>query len=113
MSASSESSVSAASLGAEAEPEGLTISIGDHLLEPDRPDQQIAIVVAGGLPVQGVELNLQVADGGPELGGLQDGPAIQDIDILNGTIFSSNNLGMTDDDGAHPDGYPQIEWPVP
>jgi hypothetical protein len=95
---------------AEGESEALMISIGDHLVAPDQPGQQIQVYVSGQLPVQGVEFNLQVADGGPELGGLVDGPKIQDIDVLGGTIFSSNNLGTRDDDGPHPDSYPQIEW---
>ena len=73
---------------------GLTIDVGDHLLQPNRPGQVIEILVEGGKPVQGVEFFLQVADGGPEApGGAIDGPAITDVDVLTGTIFANNNDG--------------------
>ncbi|QDU71552.1 hypothetical protein [Mucisphaera calidilacus] len=43
--------------------------------------------------VQGVNLNIQIGDGGPEAGGT-DAPSITGVDILTGTIFESNNTGL-------------------
>jgi hypothetical protein len=98
-------------LTGEGELAGLLIQIGHHLLEPDKAGQTIPIYVSGGLPVQGLNFNIQVADGGPEVpGGSTDGPAIQHVDILTGTIFGDNNTGSADADGAHADAFPQVEW---
>src|SRR3989304_2976478 len=75
------------------------IEVGEHVLLPDQADQAIDIYVSGGDLVQGVNLNIQVADGGPEAGGSINGPVIQDLRILEGTIFAGNNTGTLDLDG--------------
>ena len=72
------------------------IDTGDHYLLPDTPNQQIQILVSGGDLVQGLNFNSQIGDGGPELGGVIDGPHITDIDVENGTIFDDNNTGQFD-----------------
>ncbi len=86
------------------------ISVGQHALLPDTPGQTVEIFVSGGFPVQGMNFNLQIADGGPTVGGSVAGPAIANLDILTGTIFATNNTGTSDQDGPFPDPYPQIEW---
>jgi hypothetical protein len=66
-----------------------TIEVGDHLLLPDRPNQPVTIDVGGGVPVQALDINVQVADGGPVAGGMIVGPGFT-ADILSGTIFAPN-----------------------
>ena len=84
----------------------LTIVVGDHELQADQANQPIEVFVSGGDPVQGLNCRVQVADGGPEAGGSANGPRIQDLDILSGTIFQGNNTGTGDVDGPHPDAWP-------
>ncbi|HUT58008.1 MAG TPA: hypothetical protein VNA25_09190 [Phycisphaerae bacterium] len=69
------------------------INVDDHGLLPNTPGQVINISVTGGEQVNGLQFNLQVADGGPENGGSIDGPVITNVDILTGTIFDGNNWG--------------------
>ena len=86
------------------------IHVGDHLLAPDQAGQTLPVYASGGFPVQGVNFNLQVADAGPEGNGSVDGPVLQDLDILGGTIFAANNNGVVDIDGeGSPDIVPQFE----
>ena len=66
---------------------------GEYQLQADTAGQEISIFVHGGDAVQGLEFYLQVADAGPEAGGLIDGPEITDADIFTGTIFDGNNSG--------------------
>ena len=74
-----------------------TIHVGDHGLLPNQPDQVIAIQVSGGDLVAGLDLFVQVGDGGPELlrFGLpagRAGPMVDAVELVAGTIFS----GVTD-----------------
>jgi Ca2+-binding RTX toxin-like protein len=86
------------------------IHVGHHALAPNTAGQVIPIYVSGGVPVQGMNFNLQVGDGGPAAGGSANGPAIQGLDILTGTIFAANNNGTTDIDGDQtPDLAPLFE----
>jgi hypothetical protein len=73
-----------------------TIVVGEHELLADTADQLIEIMVSGGDSVQGLNLRLQVADGGthPDAGGSIDGPKISNIDLVSGTIFDGNNTGQ-------------------
>jgi hypothetical protein len=87
----------------------LTIVVGDHELQANQANQPIQVSVSGGDPVQGLNCRVQVADGGPPAGGSDNGPAIQDLDILTGTIFDGNNTGTADVDGPHPDAWPMGE----
>ena len=75
------------------------IDVGDHVLLANTPGQSIAIFVSGGGAVEGLNLNVQIADGGTALavyGGSIDGPAISDLDVVTGTIFAGNNTGADD-----------------
>ncbi len=74
----------------------VVVDVGDQSLLPNTPGQVFEIFVDGGDPVAGVQFNLQVADGGPELAGLGgsiDGPEITNVDIFTRTIFATNNVG--------------------
>ena len=74
------------------------IVVGEHELLADTADQLIEIMVSGGDSVQGLNLRLQVADGGthPDAGGSMDGPKISNIDLVSGTIFDGNHTGQND-----------------
>ncbi|MGA2619779.1 MAG: C25 family cysteine peptidase, partial [Thermoguttaceae bacterium] len=67
-----------------------TIIVGSHLLLPDKSNQTIQIYVSGGGPVEGLNFNIQVGDGGLPAGGTDVGPVIQNVDILTGTIFQND-----------------------
>ena len=73
----------------------LLIRVGNHVLLADTPGQEIQIFVTGGDDVQGLNLYVMVADGGPMLGGTIIGPTIEDVDVYTGTIFADNNAGQT------------------
>jgi len=89
------------------------IQVGNHVLLPNTPGQQIEIWVSGGQLVQGLDFLVQVADGGPEAAtagfadppGI-DGPHVTDLDLVTATIFQDNNLGQINSD-AHLT-YPQL-----
>lgn len=71
----------------------ITITVGNHTLLANTPGQQVQIQVSGGEQVSGLNLYVQVGDGGPELVdfGLPpgvDGPAITAVDLTTGTIFA-------------------------
>lgn len=74
------------------------IVVGEHDLLADTAEQLIEIMVSGGDAVQGLNLRLQVADGGthPDAGGSIDGPKISSVDLATGTIFDGNNTGQND-----------------
>lgn len=68
--------------------------LGNYDLLPDTPGQEIQIFVRGNDPVQGMNFNIQIADGGPAAGGSVAGPVISAVDILTNTIFKDNNTGL-------------------
>lgn len=71
------------------------VDLGDWVLVENASHQSIPVYVTGLEAVDGADLFVQVADGGPEASGLVDGPALSNVDILNGTIFEGNNEGET------------------
>ncbi|NJL30124.1 MAG: hypothetical protein HC898_00015 [Phycisphaerales bacterium] len=73
--------------------------LGNYNLLPDKPGQTISILVKGGQAVQGLNFNIQIADGGPAAGGSILGPSITAVDILTGTIFAANNTGNPQGNG--------------
>jgi hypothetical protein len=75
----------------------LLIDFGNQTLLPDTPGQSITVTISNDgepVPLGGFELFLQVADGGPEWpAGSISGPAMESVDLLNGTPFQNNNFG--------------------
>jgi hypothetical protein len=88
--------------------DGPQIAVGTHVVQPNTPGQTIPIYVSGGWPVQGLNFNIQVADGGPSAGGMLSAPVITDVDILTATIFAATNTGLRTDAN-----YPGGADPVP
>lgn len=76
-----------------------TINVGNTVVAPGLGGQKVALSVSGGDAVQGVNLNAEIADGGPAFGGTVNGPSIAALDILTGTIFAANNTGQQDFSG--------------
>ena len=76
---------------------GASITVGDVQLVANQPDQWVEIAVTGGDMVAGLDLFVQVGDGGPQLAdfGLpagKPGPSITGVELKAGTIFQ----GVTD-----------------
>jgi hypothetical protein len=73
------------------------IVVGNHTLLPNTANQAIELFVTGGQMVPGLELYVQVGDGGPERtqAGIAtagtDGPSISAVDIKTGTIFAGSS----------------------
>jgi hypothetical protein len=70
-----------------------TIIVGNTDLLADQAGQKVYLYITGGDQLQNVNLSVQIGDGGPELGGVIDGPSLSNIDIFAGTIFDGNNTG--------------------
>lgn len=81
----------------------LVLHLGNVDLLPDTPNQAVDLYLQNtgdSLSIAGLELNLQIADGGPELsdfGGLRDGPSIVQIDLIDGTLFEGSQANVTQD----------------
>jgi hypothetical protein len=74
-----------------------SVNVGTHFLAPNTSGQQVPILVTGGEPVSGVDLFVQVGDGGAAVGGDDTGPMITNLDLVTGTIFAGNNTGAFTD----------------
>lgn len=89
----------------------LRIDVGEIFLQPNVAAQVVELWVynsaSTNVPVQGIELNLQIGDGGLLIGGSTEGPGISVVDLVAGTIFEANNLGTNDASGR-----PQEEHPL-
>lgn len=85
--------VALGSTAALAEP---IILVGDHALVGNQAGQKVLIYVSGGDAVEGLNLNVQIGDGGPPLGGTTIAPVITAVDFITGTIFDGNNNGQSD-----------------
>ena len=78
----------------------IVITAPDVALLPNTAGQTFSISLSNSgapVPVTGITVNLQTADGGPEagVGHSISAPKISDINILSGTIFASNNNGLS------------------
>ncbi len=77
----------------------IVITVPDATLARDTADQSVAITIendGSSIQLLGLDLNVQVADGGPGAGGTVAGPAITSVDILSpGLLFASNNNGLS------------------
>lgn len=65
-------------------------------LVENRSSQRVRFYLAGAVPFDGLELNLQVGDGGAALGGSDIGPVIIDIELVTDTIFATAGAVQTD-----------------
>jgi len=76
----------------------LVVTVGNHDLLPNTPGQvvQIFVTAQGGEAVSGNQLRAQLGDGGPDVGGTDVGPVMTGDIIGPGTIFESNNVGVSD-----------------
>lgn len=74
---------------------GPIVVVGDFDLAPNTAGQTIQISVNGGDSVQGLNFNVQIGDGGTDVGGSDIAPRITDVDILSGSIFDGNNTGQS------------------
>jgi hypothetical protein len=77
----------------------LIIDVGNIPLTPGASGQQVSIFLRNdGAPVQaaGLDLVLEIGDGGPDAGGTIDGPDITGVNLASG-IFGPNNLGVSGD----------------
>lgn len=83
--------VEAASARSDNQGADLTIDIGDHVLQPNKPGQVISVYLSGTQRVQGIVFNIQLADGHPDVPGSRiDGPNITGVDLVGpGTVFGS------------------------
>lgn len=79
------------------------ITVGSHTLLPNLAGQQVQLFVTGGEMIQGIDFNLQVADGGPGAFGTIVGPKITAVDLMTGTVFAGNSGGSSD-----PGSVPQL-----
>ncbi len=83
----------------------LTLNVGNISLLPNTPGQVVSFSLINsdltGISVESFEFNLQVADGGPGVGGVIVAPTITTVDLATGTIFSPNNTG-TQNNGLAP-----------
>jgi hypothetical protein len=74
------------------------ISIGTYYVSNTDTDYRIPIMVSttSNERVEGVNLAVQIADGGTPNGGTATSPTIKDLDIVGtGTIFNASNTGCT------------------
>ncbi len=74
------------------------VDLPDLNLLPNTAGQTFDLFVSNdgaNVDVTGIQLNLQIADGGPEAGGSTDAPSLTSVDIFGGTIFENNNNGLT------------------
>lgn len=83
-----------------------SITVGNHVLLANTPNQTITLQITGGEQVAGEDFFAQIGDGGAFNGGVNSKPVFTNIDIIGGTIFSANNLGSFGDptvgNAAHP-----------
>lgn len=76
---------------------------GGYGLYENMPNQTIQVFVTGGESITGVNYNIQIGDGGVEVGGLTVGPRLTALDFITDTIFEDNHTAPLDS-GV----YPQI-----
>jgi hypothetical protein len=65
-----------------------------HFLAPNAAGQLVPIMISGGDAVAGVDLFVQLGDGGAAVGGVDVGPTITNLDLAGEAIFAANNTGV-------------------
>ncbi len=94
----------------------IIIDVSEVYMAPNRANQAFDVFIqneGGPLEVTGIGFNIQMADGGPEAGGLIDGPAIMLVDVITDTIFESNNNGGSGSGSIVPQVYERGTMTVP
>jgi hypothetical protein len=82
-----------------------SIIVGNHTLLANTANQLVTIQVSGGEQIAGEDFFAQIGDGGAFNGGSNTKPSLTNVDIINGTIFASNNNGAYGDlQGTNPPG---------
>lgn len=72
----------------------LVLSFGNLNVAPNTAGQTIEVFVTGGSPVDAIDLNILIGDGGAIAGGTNPNfDLIQSVDIITGTIFDGNHTG--------------------
>jgi hypothetical protein len=72
-----------------------SIVVGNHNLLPNTPGQEIGIFITGGDPIQALNFRVLLGDGGPVLGGDDDGPSISGSIYGPGMIFEHNHSAFS------------------
>ena len=89
----------------------LVVNVGNVVLLENTPGQAVPLTVSGGDAVSGLELLVEVGDGGPELAAIDPsrtglpGPAITVLSATDGTLFAGLATDITPP--AEPQ-YPQF-----
>lgn len=86
-------------LGGETATAAPIIDVGDHELIAAQSEHEIELFVDdvdGPTEVLGLELNVQVGDGGEAVGGTDTAPTITDLDLTTGTIFDDPSAEQAD-----------------
>ena len=77
----------------------ITIDVGEIILSPGLAGQVVTLMASSGttpVDVAGLELDIQVGDGGADIGGSDTAPTITAIDLLTGTIFDGTTASQAD-----------------
>ncbi|MFO1497500.1 MAG: hypothetical protein U1G07_03725 [Verrucomicrobiota bacterium] len=73
----------------------LIIDLPEINLQPDQAHQTFEVYVqnpdASRSDINGIQFNIQTADGGPQVGGVTLAPKITDVDLTTGSLFQNNN----------------------
>jgi hypothetical protein len=80
------------------------VTVGDHFLLANMPNQTITIPITGTEQVAGEDFFAQIGDGGTFNNGSNTRPVFSSVDIINGTIFAADNVGAQGDPGGTPPG---------
>jgi hypothetical protein len=72
------------------------IEVGNVVLQPGISGQQVMFFATGNELVDGLEFDIQVGDGGSDVGGTDVGPIITAIDLITGTPFEGNSPTQVD-----------------
>lgn len=83
---------------------GATVTVGDHVLFANAPNQVITIPIVGVEQVAGEDFFAQIGDGGAKNNGVNTKPVFMNVDIVTSTIFAGNNVGAGGDPGGTPPG---------
>lgn len=93
-------------LGSPAASAVLVVSFDALQLQPDQPGQMVSLWIdntGGPVSIGGMDLAIQVGDGGPAGGGSVLGPILESVNLVVGTIFDGHDFGGQFGDAANVD----------